>query len=119
MATQKSAPIALVTGGSRGLGRNMALHLADRGVDSIITYRSAAPEAEEVTRAITAKGRRAMVEVFFAQTKRMVRLPLVDVGPGPAIQAVIDLTVAATAFLQNKNEGDSLKNVQVICRIIA
>ena len=33
---------ALITGGSRGLGKSMALHLADRGVDSIITYKASA-----------------------------------------------------------------------------
>jgi NAD(P)-dependent dehydrogenase (short-subunit alcohol dehydrogenase family) len=59
MTTHQRSPIALITGGSRGLGRNMALHLAERGVDSIITYRSAAAEAEDVVRAITAKGRRS------------------------------------------------------------
>ena len=34
--------IAIITGGSRGLGRNTALNLARRGVDVIFTYRSKA-----------------------------------------------------------------------------
>lgn len=59
MTSNQRTPIALITGGSRGLGRNMALHLADRGVDSIITYRSAASEGEAVVRTITAKGHRS------------------------------------------------------------
>ncbi|MCB9653083.1 MAG: SDR family oxidoreductase [Deltaproteobacteria bacterium] len=52
--------IALITGGSRGLGKSMALHLADHGVDSIITYRTAANEANDVVEAIAAKGRKAV-----------------------------------------------------------
>jgi NAD(P)-dependent dehydrogenase (short-subunit alcohol dehydrogenase family) len=51
--------LALITGGSRGLGRDGALHLADRNTDVIITYHSSREQAEEVVRAIEAKGRRA------------------------------------------------------------
>lgn len=40
--------IAIVTGGSRGLGRNTVLHLARRGVRSIFTYNSNQAEAEKV-----------------------------------------------------------------------
>ncbi|HET6327319.1 MAG TPA: SDR family oxidoreductase [Planctomycetaceae bacterium] len=40
--------IAVVTGGSRGLGRNTVLSLARRGVDSIFTYNSNRAEAEKV-----------------------------------------------------------------------
>jgi NAD(P)-dependent dehydrogenase (short-subunit alcohol dehydrogenase family) len=54
-----AAPIALITGGSRGLGKSMALCLADRGVDVILTYHTAATEAREVAAQIEAKGRRA------------------------------------------------------------
>ena len=52
--------IALITGGSRGLGRSMALHLAERGVDLIFTYRAAAPEANQVLERIRGLGRKAV-----------------------------------------------------------
>ena len=52
----RNRKIAVVTGGSRGLGRNTALHLARRGVDVIITYRSQRTEAEQVVAEIAALG---------------------------------------------------------------
>lgn len=52
--------IALITGGSRGLGRNMALHLADKGKDVILTYHSRQDEAETAVQAIAAKGQKAV-----------------------------------------------------------
>jgi NAD(P)-dependent dehydrogenase (short-subunit alcohol dehydrogenase family) len=55
--TQK---IALITGGSRGLGRNTAESLARKGVDSVITYHSRADEARAVVAAIQAQGRKAV-----------------------------------------------------------
>jgi NAD(P)-dependent dehydrogenase (short-subunit alcohol dehydrogenase family) len=61
MTQSKSTRIALVTGSSRGLGKSIALHLAERGVDSIITYRSAADEARAVAAEIVQQGRRAAV----------------------------------------------------------
>jgi len=57
---QPSNPIALITGGSRGLGKSMALHLADRGVDVILTYRGAEKEAHDVVAELGAKGRKAI-----------------------------------------------------------
>ena len=55
-----NAPIALITGGSRGLGKNTALALAARGVDTVLTYRENAHEARQVVAAIEAHGRRAV-----------------------------------------------------------
>ena len=54
------ARIALITGGSRGLGRNAALHLARGGVHTVLTYRSGADEAQAVVQEIEALGRRAV-----------------------------------------------------------
>ena len=51
--------IALVTGGSRGLGKNMALRLAEKGADVIITYNTKKDEASEVVHLIEALGRNA------------------------------------------------------------
>ena len=48
--------IAIVTGGSRGLGRNTVLHLAQRGVRSIFTYHSNRAEADKVVAAASEAG---------------------------------------------------------------
>lgn len=53
--------IALITGASRGLGRNIALHLARRGVHIIGTYRSGSAEAETLKQEIEALGSKAAI----------------------------------------------------------
>jgi NAD(P)-dependent dehydrogenase (short-subunit alcohol dehydrogenase family) len=53
--------IALVTGGSRGLGKDMAISIARKGIDVILTYRSSQAEAEEVVKAIEGMGQKAVV----------------------------------------------------------
>jgi NAD(P)-dependent dehydrogenase (short-subunit alcohol dehydrogenase family) len=73
-----TSKIALVTGGSRGLGKDMALQLAQKGIDVVLTYRSQQAEAAAVVADIAALGRRAVAlpldvaalptfEAFFAQ----------------------------------------------------
>jgi NAD(P)-dependent dehydrogenase (short-subunit alcohol dehydrogenase family) len=51
--------IALVTGASRGLGKNTALALAKKGVDVIVTYRSSEVEASRVVSEIAEMGGKA------------------------------------------------------------
>ena len=55
-AANARRPIALITGGSRGLGRSAALHLARRGIDSVITYRTQKTEAQAVVQQVHALG---------------------------------------------------------------
>ena len=57
--THPTPPIALITGGSRGLGRSSALQLAERGSDVIITYQRAEAEAQAVVAQVERLGRRA------------------------------------------------------------
>src|SRR5215831_9998778 len=52
--------IILVTGGSRGLGKNMAISIAKKGMDVIITYRSNKDEAEATVKAIETLGRKGI-----------------------------------------------------------
>lgn len=56
----KNNKIALVTGGSRGLGKDMALSLAKKGIDVLITYNSKKAEAEAVVKEIENLGQKAV-----------------------------------------------------------
>lgn len=61
--------IALITGGSRGLGRDMALELARKGTDIIFTYRSREGEARQTVAEIEQAGGRAFaLQLDTAQT---------------------------------------------------
>ncbi len=52
--------VALVTGGSRGIGKSIVLALAEEGANVAFTYRSASSAAEEVVKAVEATGRKAV-----------------------------------------------------------
>lgn len=82
MTTDKK--IAIVTGGSRGLGKNMALSLASKGVDVILTYKTNKEEATTVVNEIEAKGQKAFAlqlntgdvksfTAFFTQLKEVLK----------------------------------------------
>ena len=51
-----SNKIAIITGGSRGLGKNTALKLASENVDVIITYRNQQAEADAVVAEVQRMG---------------------------------------------------------------
>ncbi|UXN59222.1 SDR family oxidoreductase (plasmid) [Phyllobacterium zundukense] len=78
--------IAIVTGGSRGLGRNTVVSLARRGVDSIFTYNAARAEAESVAAEVAASGHKA--------------IPLqLDVGQASTFKAFVEQVSNALAGL--------------------
>lgn len=55
-----SNKIAIVTGGSRGLGKNAVEKLAARGIDVILTYHSQADAAQAVVQSVEAQGGKAV-----------------------------------------------------------
>ncbi len=60
MKNDQTTKITLVTGGSRGLGRNTALSVARRSGDVVLTYQSRAEDAQAVVTEIEALGRKAL-----------------------------------------------------------
>ena len=97
LSSRQAPPIAIVTGGSRGLGKNTALQLAQRGVDVILTYRSQREEALQVVSQIQALGRRA------------VALPL-DVGFSDSRAAMVAAVGQALSDHWQRDRFDFLVN---------
>jgi NAD(P)-dependent dehydrogenase (short-subunit alcohol dehydrogenase family) len=90
MSTEKQgqrAKIAIVTGGSRGLGKNTVINLAKRGVHTILTYRTNRAEADNVVAAVRDAGAKAIaLQLDAANVKSFktfiasVRTALADLG---------------------------------------
>jgi NAD(P)-dependent dehydrogenase (short-subunit alcohol dehydrogenase family) len=59
-STTPAKKIAIVTGGSRGLGRNTVIHLAKRGIHSIFTFHGNQAAAEEVIAEVKQSGSQAV-----------------------------------------------------------
>lgn len=65
-----TAKIAIITGGSRGLGRSTALNLSKKGVHVILTYNSKKEEAQEVVSLIEKNGQKAhAIQLDVSNTK--------------------------------------------------
>jgi enoyl-[acyl-carrier protein] reductase III len=90
--------VALVTGGSRGLGRGIALRLAGDGADCAITYRSREALAAEVVAEIEALGRRALAVGLALDEPAQVPDVITKVAETFGRLDVLVASAAATAF---------------------
>jgi 3-oxoacyl-(acyl-carrier-protein) reductase len=72
--------VALVTGGTRGIGRAIVMELADAGADVIFNYQHSQEQADEVCRLVREKGTRS--QAFLA-----------DVGSDEDVQRMVDEVV--------------------------
>jgi 3-oxoacyl-[acyl-carrier protein] reductase len=77
MSNELKGRVALVTGGSRGLGAAIAEKLADQGADIAISYVASADKAQAVVDRLTAKGVRA-IAVQSDQADSAAAKPLID-----------------------------------------
>ena len=96
-----SAKIAIVTGGSRGLGRNTVLSLAKRGVHSIFTYNSNRAEADKLIAEVDKMGARATAVQLDAG-----KISTFDTFVKSVAAALAEMGVARFDFLVN-NAGTS------------
>lgn len=93
----ETTKIALITGGSRGLGKNTALHLAKKGTDIILTYRTRKEEADNVVKEIQNFGQKA------------VALPL-DVSDNKSFDTFIQTVSDQLKTIWNRDTFDFLIN---------
>ncbi len=99
MPTQSlSGKSALVTGGARRIGREIALALAGAGADVTITYRKSAEEAAQTVRAIESIGRRAHFVECDVRSEASVRA---TVEASAAFHGRIDVLVNNAAVFES------------------
>lgn len=100
--------IGLITGGSRGLGRDMALSMARKGTDILLTYHSRASEAQTVVDEIRAMGRKAVA----------LQLDAGDVATFPAffdaLPGILQTTFGQARFHYLVNNGGTGLNASFL-----
>jgi NAD(P)-dependent dehydrogenase (short-subunit alcohol dehydrogenase family) len=105
--------IAIITGGSRGMGRDAALRLAERGISSIITYNTQGDEAQKVVSAVRAAGADAIAlqldvgkAATFGDFAMTVQEALTRLGTGRFDYLVNNAGISSTATLENGTEAE-------------
>jgi len=100
--------VALVTGGSRGIGRAIAVSLADAGAAVAVNYREKTAEAEVVVAAIEAKGGKALaVRADVSQAAEVARMMAeVEGALGPVDVLVNNAGVGLVRSVDDLTEAD-------------
>ena len=100
--------VALVTGGSRGIGEAIALALAEAGADVAINYRSRGDDAERVAAAVRALGRKAMtVRADVSQTLAVAGMMRgIEAALGPVDVLINNAGIALIRSIDDLTEAD-------------
>lgn len=106
---------ALVTGGSRGIGRAIALKLAELGANIVVNYRSSANAVEEIVREIEIKGVKAIAVQgdvsSFADAEKIIKAAVSEFGTLDIL--VNNAGITADGLLMRMKEEDFDKVIEV------
>jgi 3-oxoacyl-[acyl-carrier protein] reductase len=107
--------LCLVTGGSRGIGRAIAVALAAAGCDVAINCRSRTDDARRVAADVVALGRRAMVAQADVSRSSAVNAMLADIGRelGPIDVLINNAGVALRRGIDDLTEADFDETIAV------
>src|SRR3954469_3621076 len=107
--------VALVTGGSRGIGAAIALSLADAGAEVAINYRTRSADADQVCVAIRKGGRRALAfQADVSKSGEVSRMVAqIERELGPVNILVNNAGVARQINLENVVEADWDEHINV------
>src|SRR5439155_24758135 len=97
-ADHLASRVGVVTGGSRGIGRAIALRLARDGADCVVTYRRREDAAREAVREVEALGRRALAVPLDLGDPEDAGRPFARVAEAFGRVDVLVASAAATAF---------------------
>jgi NAD(P)-dependent dehydrogenase (short-subunit alcohol dehydrogenase family) len=121
--TELTGKRALVTGASRGIGAAIALALADKGADVVITYERSADRAADVVRAIEAKGRRGFAIQADSADPAAVRASVDQAAEALGGLDILVNNAGIARYSQvadlNLDDIDALLNVNVRAAVIA
>lgn len=97
MSKSLQGKTAIVTGGSRGIGAGIAIELASRGANVLITYQSASTQAEEVATKIRSYGSEALIVQAGGSDKT---------GPTRIVEAAVKQWTKIDIVINNAGAGD-------------
>ena len=107
--------VALVTGGSRGIGRAIALALAEAGADIAVNYREQTAQADAVAAAVRTAGRRALAIAADVSDGRAVEglVTAVTAGLGPIDILINNAGLALNRGLDDLTEVDFDRTIAI------
>ena len=120
--------IALVTGGSRGIGHAIVLAMAEEGADVVFTYLHNAARAEEVAKAVEAKGRRCLAlqadAADYRATEEVVKRALEEFGQIDILVNNAGITRDTLLMRMDEEQWDSvitgnLKSAFNFCKLVS
>ncbi|PRR79559.1 3-oxoacyl-[acyl-carrier-protein] reductase FabG [Clostridium liquoris] len=106
---------ALITGGSRGIGRVIALKLAELGANIVVNYKSSANAAEEIVKNVESKGTKAIAAQgdvsSFTDAEKIIKTAVSEFG---ALDILVNNAgITADGLLMRMKEEDFDKVIEV------